>query len=65
METGLCEYWFGGGGNISIAVLNRVRLHGDECRMAGNPREVDEPKSILTGKEAHSARVEAMIDTSE
>lgn len=44
--------------------MQRVRLQGDERPMAGNPRAMDELKSILTSREALYARAEAMIDTS-
>jgi XRE family aerobic/anaerobic benzoate catabolism transcriptional regulator len=44
--------------------MQRVRMQGDERPMAGNPRAMDELKSILTSREALYARAEAMIDTS-
>jgi XRE family aerobic/anaerobic benzoate catabolism transcriptional regulator len=43
--------------------MQRVRAQGDERPMAGNPKAMDELKSILTSREALYARAEAMINT--
>ncbi|MCB1385011.1 MAG: helix-turn-helix transcriptional regulator [Nitratireductor sp.] len=44
--------------------MQRVRAQGDERPMAGNPKAMDELKSILMSREALYARAEAMVDTS-
>jgi XRE family aerobic/anaerobic benzoate catabolism transcriptional regulator len=44
--------------------MERVRAQGDERPMAGNPKAMDELKSILTSREVLYARAEAMINTS-
>lgn len=44
--------------------MGRVRAQGDERPMAGNPKAMEELKSILTSREALYARAEAMINTS-
>lgn len=45
--------------------MQRVRNQGDSRPMAGNPRAMDDLKSILTNREALYARADAMIDTSD
>jgi XRE family transcriptional regulator, aerobic/anaerobic benzoate catabolism transcriptional regulator len=44
--------------------MGRVRAQGDERPMAGNPRAMDELRSILTSREALYARADAVLDTS-
>jgi XRE family transcriptional regulator, aerobic/anaerobic benzoate catabolism transcriptional regulator len=44
--------------------MSRVRAQGDERPMAGNPRAMDELRSILTSREALYARADAVLDTS-
>ena len=44
--------------------MNRVRAQGDERPMAGNPKAMEELRSILTSRENLYARAEAMINTS-
>ena len=44
--------------------MGRVRAQGDERPMAGNPKAMEELKSILTSREALYARAEATVDTS-
>jgi XRE family aerobic/anaerobic benzoate catabolism transcriptional regulator len=44
--------------------MNRVRAQGDERPMAGNPKAMEELKSILTSREELYAKAEAMVDTS-
>ncbi len=43
--------------------MMRVAEQGDERPMAGNPKAMDELKSILTSREALYAQAEAVIDT--
>ncbi|MFN3147478.1 MAG: helix-turn-helix transcriptional regulator [Paracoccaceae bacterium] len=42
----------------------RVRAQGDERPMAGNPKAMEELRSILTSREALYARAEAQVNTS-
>lgn len=44
--------------------MSRVRAQGDERPMAGNPKAMEELRSILTSRENLYARAEAMINTS-
>ena len=44
--------------------MNRVRAQGDERPMAGNPKAMDELKSILTSREALYAKAEGIVNTS-
>jgi XRE family aerobic/anaerobic benzoate catabolism transcriptional regulator len=44
--------------------MQRVRDQGDNRPMAGNPRAMDELRSILTSREALYARADLMVDTS-
>ena len=44
--------------------MRRVREQGDERPMAGNPKAMEELKSILTSREAVYARAQATVDTS-
>jgi len=44
--------------------MERVRRQGDERPMAGNPKAMEELKSILTSREALYTKAEARIDTS-
>lgn len=44
--------------------MERVRKQGDERPMAGNPKAMEELKTILTSREALYARAEFAIDTS-
>lgn len=44
--------------------MQRVRDQGDNRPMAGNPRAMDELKSILSSREALYARADLMVDTS-
>jgi XRE family aerobic/anaerobic benzoate catabolism transcriptional regulator len=44
--------------------MMRVRAQGDERPMAGNPKAMDELRSILTSREALYARAEAEVNTS-
>ena len=44
--------------------MNRVRAQGDERPMAGNPKAMEELKSILTSREELYAKAEAMVNTS-
>lgn len=44
--------------------MNRVRAQGDERPMAGNPKAMDELKSILTSREALYAKAEGVVNTS-
>ncbi|MEZ5810632.1 MAG: helix-turn-helix transcriptional regulator [Rhizobiaceae bacterium] len=44
--------------------MSRVRRQGDERPMAGNPKAMEELKSILTSRETLYARAEIMINTS-
>jgi len=44
--------------------MMRVRAQGDERPMAGNPKAMDELRSILTSREALYARAEAQVNTS-
>ncbi|MFZ1813690.1 MAG: helix-turn-helix transcriptional regulator [Rhizobiaceae bacterium] len=44
--------------------MKRVREQGDERPMAGNPKALDDLKSILTSREALYARAETMVSTS-
>lgn len=44
--------------------MNRVRAQGDERPMAGNPKAMEELKSILTSREGLYAEAEAMVNTS-
>ena len=43
--------------------MRRVAEQGDERPMAGNPKAMDELKSILTSREALYAQAEAVVDT--
>ena len=43
--------------------MNRVRNQGDERPMAGNPKALDELKAILSSREPHYARADAILDT--
>lgn len=44
--------------------MSRVRAQGDERPMAGNPEAMDQLRSILTSREAHYERAQAVLDTS-
>ncbi|WP_193175099.1 helix-turn-helix transcriptional regulator [Oricola nitratireducens] len=44
--------------------MNRVRAQGDERPMAGNPKAMDELKSILTSREVLYAKAECIVNTS-
>lgn len=44
--------------------MNRVRAQGDERPMAGNPKAMDELKSILTSREVLYAKAEGIVNTS-
>jgi len=44
--------------------MSRVRAQGDERPMAGNPKAMEELKSILTSREELYAKAEAMVNTS-
>ena len=44
--------------------MERVRLQGDERPMAGNPRAMEDLKSILKDRESLYAKADAMVDTS-
>lgn len=44
--------------------MNRVRRQGDERPMAGNPKAMDDLKSILTSREVLYAKADLTIDTS-
>lgn len=44
--------------------MNRVRAQGDERPMAGNPKAMDELKSILTSREVLYAKAEGTVNTS-
>jgi XRE family aerobic/anaerobic benzoate catabolism transcriptional regulator len=44
--------------------MDRVRAQGDERPMAGNPRAMQELKSILTSREAHYQRADGQVMTS-
>ena len=44
--------------------MARVKKQGDTRPMAGNPKAMDELKSILTGREAEYARADRRVDTS-
>ena len=44
--------------------MSRVRAQGDERPMAGNPKAMEELKSILTSREGLYAKAEAMVNTS-
>ena len=44
--------------------MERVRRQGDERPMAGNPKAMEELRTILTSREALYARAEMTIDTS-
>ncbi len=44
--------------------MARVRAQGDERPMAGNPAAMDDLRAILTGREQHYARANAVVDTS-
>jgi len=44
--------------------MQRVRDQGDVRPMAGNPRAMEDLKSILTEREALYARADVMVDTS-
>ena len=43
--------------------MARVRAQGDERPMAGNPKAMEELRSILTSREALYARADAVLDT--
>ncbi len=43
--------------------MRRVAEQGDQRPMAGNPKAMDELKSILTSREALYAQAEAAVDT--
>lgn len=45
--------------------MERVREQGDNRPMAGNPKAMEELRSILTSRESQYARADSMIDTSE
>ncbi len=45
--------------------MQRVRAQGDERPMAGNPKAMEDLKSILTSREALYARAEATVNTSD
>ena len=44
--------------------MSRVRAQGDERPMAGNPEAMEQLRSILTSREAHYERAQAVLDTS-
>ncbi|WP_417674894.1 helix-turn-helix transcriptional regulator [Roseibium sp.] len=44
--------------------MNRVRGQGDERPMAGNPKAMEELKSILTSREVLYAKAESIVNTS-
>ena len=44
--------------------MARVRAQGDERPMAGNPEAMDQLRSILTSREAHYEKAQAVLDTS-
>lgn len=44
--------------------MQRVRAQGDERPMAGNPKAMEDLKSILTSREALYGRAEAIVNTS-
>lgn len=44
--------------------MGRVRAQGDERPMAGNPKAMDELKSILTSREVLYAKAEGIVNTS-
>ena len=44
--------------------MSRVRKQGDERPMAGNPKAMEELKSILTSRESLYAKAELMLNTS-
>ncbi len=44
--------------------MERVRDQGDVRPMAGNPKAMDELKSILTNRESLYSKADFMIDTS-
>jgi len=44
--------------------MTRVKKQGDERPMAGNPKAMEELKSILTDREAEYARADRRVDTS-
>jgi XRE family aerobic/anaerobic benzoate catabolism transcriptional regulator len=44
--------------------MNRVRAQGDERPMAGNPKAMEELKSILTSREVLYAKAEITVNTS-
>lgn len=44
--------------------MQRVRQQGDERPMAGNPKAMEELKSILTSRAALYSRAQTMVDTS-
>lgn len=44
--------------------MARVRAQGDERPMAGNPKAMEELRSILTSRETLYARADAVLDTS-
>jgi XRE family aerobic/anaerobic benzoate catabolism transcriptional regulator len=44
--------------------MNRVRAQGDDRPMAGNPKAMDELKSILTSRETLYAKAEGIVNTS-
>jgi XRE family transcriptional regulator, aerobic/anaerobic benzoate catabolism transcriptional regulator len=43
--------------------MRRVAEQGDQRPMAGNPKAMDELRSILTSREALYAQAEAEVDT--
>ncbi|WP_050931775.1 helix-turn-helix transcriptional regulator [Aestuariivita boseongensis] len=44
--------------------MARVRAQGDERPMAGNPEAMEQLRSILTSREAHYEKAQAVLDTS-
>ena len=44
--------------------MSRVRAQGDERPMAGNPEAMEQLRSILTSREAHYEKAQAVLDTS-
>jgi len=44
--------------------MGRVRLQGDERPMAGNPKAMEELKSILTSREVLYSKAESIVNTS-